>query len=166
MTTIRITRDTSLPPDRVLFGAYDFTERRVQVWPAVRADHFVVHSHGKTTADATEGTPTGIGSSWERCHYEWSTPGTVVATVTASNVYAVPGSSWQIEATGLPSGGSRVAMTWVRKFRRTPRGLLFGAAYRLLGRRLFGAYVAEVIENLERLDAAPAQGVKAIPLGP
>lgn len=153
MTTIRITRTSTVPAARVLFAAYDFTERRVEVWPAVRAAHLVVHSAGRCTADVTEGTPTGIGTSWERCHYDWSTPGVVVATVTASNVYAAPGSAWQLEATALPGGGCRVDMTWIRRFRRTPRGLLFGTAFRLMGRRLFAGYVRTVIGNLERLEA-------------
>lgn len=159
MTTIRITRTSTLPAARVLLAGYDFTERRIAVWPAVRAEHFVVHSAGQSGADVTEGTPAGIGTNWERCDYDWSMPGVVVATVTASNVYAVPGSAWQLEATDLPGGGSRVDMTWTRRFRRTPRGLLFGTAFRLVGRRIFGGYVGTVLENLERLDAAPVPDV-------
>lgn len=153
MTTIRITRKCTLSAERVLFSAYDFGERRMDVWPAVRAEHFVVHSRGEMTADVTEGTPTGIGTNWERCDYDWSTPGIVVATVTDSNVYAVQGSSWQLEARAVAGGGSEVVMTWTRQFRRTPRGLLFATAFRVLGRRLFGGYVRDVIANLERLDA-------------
>jgi len=153
MATIRITLDSSLPTSRVLFGGYDFSERRFAVWPAVRADHFVVHSRGDTTADVTEGTPAGIGTNWERCDYDWSTPGVVVATVTDSNVYAVPGSVWQMTATER-HGGSRVELTWFRKFRRTPRGILFGTAFRTVGRLLFAKYARDVIANLEQLDAA------------
>ena len=123
MTTIRIKLTTALPPDRVLYGAHDFGARRVDIWPAVRAEHFVVHSSGDKIADVTEGTPAGVGTNWERCHYDWSQPGTVIATVTESNVYAVPGSSWQIAATGAENS-SVVEMTWTRRFRRTPRGLL------------------------------------------
>jgi hypothetical protein len=153
MTTIRITLDTNLPPSRVLFGGYDLGARRFEVWPAVRAEHFVVHSRGNTTADVTEGTSTGIGTSWERCDYDWSTPGVVVATVTDSNVYAVPGSVWALTATEH-TGGSRVQMTWTRKFRHTPRGILFGTAFRTVGRLLFAKYARDVIANLERLEAA------------
>lgn len=157
MTTIRISRETSLPPDRVLFGAHDFSRRRIDVWPAVRAEHFVVHGRGQTTADVTEGTPAGIGTNWERCNYDWSTPGVVTATVTESNVYRVPGSAWQITATATDGGGSKVEMTWIRKFRRNPRGLLFGTAFRLVGRPIFAGYVREVMTNLERLEGASLQ---------
>ena len=49
MTTIRISATCSLPPERVLHAAYDFTARRIRVWPAVREEHFVVHDQGETS---------------------------------------------------------------------------------------------------------------------
>ena len=164
MTTIRIKLTSALPPERVLFGARDFGQRRFDVWPAVRAAHFTVHSHGHNVADVTEGTPAGIGINWERCDYDWSTPGVVVATVTDSNVYAVPGSAWQLTATES-NGGSHVEMTWIRRFRHTPRGIVFATAFRLLGRAMFRRYARQVIANLERLEATqadPTRGVQAI----
>src|SRR5690349_1136392 len=153
MATIRITRDSSLAPDRVLFCAYDLSARRVEVWPAVHAEHYVVHSRGDKTADITEGTPTGIGTSWERCHYDWSEPGTVIATVTDSNVYRAGASDWRITATER-DGGSRVEMTWTRQFRRTPRGLIFGTLFRVVGRPLFAGYVRDALRNMEQLEGA------------
>jgi hypothetical protein len=153
MTTIRITRESPVPPDRVLFAAHDFSARRVEVWPAVHAEHFVVHASGDTSADVTEGTPTGIGTNWERCRYDWSERGIVVATVTDSNVYRTPGSVWHITAREIDGGGSEVVMTWIRRFRRTPRGLLFATAFRLVGRLLFRGYVCDVMTNLERLES-------------
>lgn len=155
MPTIRVSLRSSLSPERVLLAARDFSARRVEVWPAVRAEHLVVHGCHGTTADVTEGTPTGIGTSWERCDYDWSAPGVVVATVTDSNVYRPADSAWRITAHEV-EGGSEIEMTWIRSFRRTPRGLLFGTAFRLLGRPLFRGYAREVIANLERLESAPA----------
>ena len=112
-------------------------------WPWLargpRSAHPVVHELGETTAHATEGTPTGIGINWERCRYDWSEPGRVTATVTGSNVYARPGSFWQLTAT--PSEhGSRVEMVWQRTFRRNP---------------IFGSYARQVIANLEQLERNP-----------
>src|ERR1700758_2689941 len=122
MTTIRVATDCTLAPPRVLHAPYDFGPRRTQVWPAVHAEPLTVHALGETTAEATEGTPAGIGINWERCRYDWSEPGRVTATVTDSNVYAHPGSSWQL--TAAPAArGSRVEMVWQRTFRRNPRGL-------------------------------------------
>jgi hypothetical protein len=147
MPTITITIDSSLPPERVLEAAVDFSQRRTKVFPAVEHEHFEMHSVETHTADVTEGTGTGIGISWERCRYDWSQSGPVVATVTDSNVYA-PGSSWHLTASPAPSG-ARVEMTWVRRFKHSPRGLLFGTAFRLIGRPMFRKYANQIIDNLE-----------------
>ena len=151
MATIRVHIDSTLPHDVVVLAARDFSARRTQVFPAVRADHLTVHGQAGTTADVTEGTPAGIGINWERCDYDWSELDRVVATVTASNVYASPGSRWELTATPTDRG-SRVEMTWVRRFRRTPRGLIFGTLFRLVGRPLFRGYARKVIMNVERLE--------------
>jgi hypothetical protein len=129
MSTIKIELDCPLPAERVLAAAYDFGSSRGEVWSAVHEQHLIVHELGETSADVTEGTPVGIGVNWERCDYDWSQPGRVTATVTDSNVYAHPGSSWAITATPADSSGSRVTMTWVRRFRRTPRGLIFDSLF-------------------------------------
>jgi Polyketide cyclase / dehydrase and lipid transport len=153
VATIRVSADTSVPPDRVLFAAHDFSERRADIFPAVSVPKLEVHGEGDTSADVTEGTRAGIGDNWERCDYDWSQPGSVTATVKDSNVYAVPGSSWDIKATSNETG-SRVEMTWVREFRRGPRGRIFGTAFRLFGNRLFDKYARDILENLEKLEAA------------
>src|SRR5262249_35256952 len=106
-----------------------------------------VHGIGDNWADATEGTGTGIGISWERCRYTWSSPGSVAAAVIDSNVYA-DGSSWTITAVPSPHG-SRVEMTWVREFKHNVRGRLFGILFRTAGRSLLGKYAKQVIDNLE-----------------
>ena len=146
-----IATECALPPARVLYAAYDFGPDRTLVWPAVRAEHLTVHQLSETTADATEGTPTGVGINWERCHYDWSQPGRVTATVTGSNVYAHPGSSWQLTA-AASKRGSRVEMVWQRTFCRNPRGLFFGTLFRIAGRPIFGHYARQVIANLEALE--------------
>ena len=150
MRTITFSFDSSLPPRSVLEAAHDFTDRRSNVFPAVEAEHFEVHSLADEHADVTEGTGTGIGISWERCRYDWSKPGSVTAVVTDSNVYA-PGSSWTITAIAAPQC-SRVEMTWARQFKHTSRGRLFGTAYRLVGRPIFGKYARKIIDNLETLE--------------
>lgn len=152
MTTIRVVADTTLPPDRVLFAAHDFSERRAEIFPAVSVPKLEVHARGETSADVTEGTRAGFGDNWERCDYDWSSPGSVKATVKESNVYAVPGSSWELKATRSDTG-SRVEMIWIREFRRNARGRIFGTAFRLIGNRIFNKYGRDVIENLERAEA-------------
>lgn len=152
MTTIRVVAQTTLPPDRVLFAARDFSERRAEIFPAVSVPKLEIHSEDQTSADVTEATRAGFGDNWERCDYDWSKPGSVTATVTNSNVYAVPGSSWVIKATAN-DGGSQVEMAWIREFRGNARGRIFGTAFRLLGNRIFNKYGRDVLENLERIEA-------------
>ena len=154
MTTIRVMAETSVPADHVLFAAHDFSERRAEIFPAVSVPKLEVHGQSATSADVTEGTRAGIGDNWERCDYDWSRAGSVTATVKDSNVYAVPGSSWEIKAT--PDGpGSRVEMTWVREFRRGARGRIFGTAFRLFGQRIFDKYGRDILANLEKVEAGP-----------
>ena len=151
MTTIHILTESSLPASRALAAGFDFSARRADVFPAVSLEYFEVHDLGDTWADVTEGTKAGIGINWERCRYDWSQPGSVKAIVTDSNVYAVPGSSWELRATPI-EGGSRVEMIWTRNFARSPRGAIFGALYRLVGKPMFGRYVREVLDNLRSLE--------------
>jgi hypothetical protein len=153
VTTIRVIAETALDPEQVLAAARDFSSRREEVFPAVSMDRMEVHGLEDTTADVTEGTSTGIGSNWERCDYDWSADGIITATVTDSNVYAVPGSSWKMTARANASG-SEVEMVWDRTFQRGLRGRLFGTAFRLFGSRIFRGYGHEVIANLEKLEAS------------
>jgi hypothetical protein len=153
VTTIRVVATTPVPPDRVLHAARDFSERRAEIFPAVSVPKLEVHSQGETSADVTEGTTAGFGDNWERCDYDWSRAGSVVATIKESNVYAVPGSSWEIKATA-EDGGSRVEMIWIRDFQGNARGRIFGTAFRFLGNRIFNKYGRDILENLENLEAA------------
>ena len=151
MQTIRVVLHSSLAPERVLQAAYDFSERRAEVWPAVSVPRLTVHDRGDTWADVTEGTRAGPVVNWERCRYDWSQPGFVTATVTDSNVYAFPASSWEITATP-GDNGSHVEMIWVREFKPGPRGRLFGTLFRIVGARLFSGYARDVLTNLERIE--------------
>jgi Polyketide cyclase / dehydrase and lipid transport len=151
MTEIRVVTDSPLPAERVLVAARDFSLRRAEVFPAVRIEHFEVHDLGDDWADVTEGTPAGIGINWERCHYDWSQPGSVKATVTSSNVYAASGSSWELRATPTDAG-SRVEMIWRREFTSSSRGRVFGTLFRLIGKPIFGRYARETLENLRQLE--------------
>jgi len=157
MTTIHVVADSPLPAARVLEAARDFSDLRAEIWPAVSLEYMEVHELGDTSADVTEGTKAGVGVNWERCRYDWSLPGSVIATVTASNVYAVPGSSWQLRAT--PDGdGSRVEMIWTREFNPGARGRVFGTLYRLVGKPMFGRYARQTLGNLLRLEQRGESG--------
>jgi hypothetical protein len=71
MRTVHITMASHLTPERVLAAVYDFSARRAELFPAVSTDHLEIHELGSKSADVTEGTATGIGVNWERCHHDW-----------------------------------------------------------------------------------------------
>jgi len=155
MTTIHVTIQSRLSPERVLAAGYDFSPRRAEIFPAVSIPHFEVHELGASSADVTEGTPVGVGTNWERCRYDWSQPGSVKALVTDSNVYQPASSSWELRATSVATGSS-VEMIWIREFTHTRRGRIFGTLFRLIGQPIFTREAKRMIRNLERLEAATA----------
>jgi len=152
---ITVVGDVEIAPERVLAASFDFSERRERLFPAVSLKRMTVHSLGATTADVTEGTRAGPFVFWERCVYDWSEPGRVTAVVTDSNVYAFPGSSWEIGATGTDRG-TQVTMTWTRRFQRRLRGRFMGFVYRHDGERTFTKYARQILSNLDQdTDTAP-----------
>jgi len=155
MRTVHVTMSSHLTPERVLAAASDFSACRAEIFPAVSMEHLEIHELGFASADVTEGTPVGIGVNWERCRYDWSTPGLVTARVVDSNVYAPRASCWVLRVTP-DSAGSRVEMTWEREFRTGVRGRIFGTLFRVLGTRLFSRYARQILDNLETRATADA----------
>jgi len=154
--TIDITVETELAPEVVLEAAHDFRmPRRSKIFDAVQPKYFILHSQGADQADVTEGTRAGPIVNWERCNYDWSQPGKVVAVVKDTNIYAVPGSTWELTAARI-DGKTRVHMIWTRAFKRRPKALLFSFAYHHFGRKLFGDYVRQIMAAMEAADRAPA----------
>ena len=150
MRTVHVTISSQLDPQVVLAAGWDFSARRADVFPAVSTDHLQVHQLHPRSADVTEATPVGIGLNWERCHYDWATPGVVTANVIDSNVYQPGGSRWVLRAAPDPAG-SRIEMIWVRQFRSGLRGRIFGTLFRLVGKRIFTRYATQIVRNLESL---------------
>jgi hypothetical protein len=48
VTTIRVGVETTVPPDRVLYAARDFSERRAEIFPAVSVAKLEVHAQGES----------------------------------------------------------------------------------------------------------------------
>ena len=148
--TIPVSQETTVSADSVLKMARDFSEQREAIFPAVSVRHMTVHALDDSTADVTEGTRLGPFVVWERCRYDWSTPGRVTATVTDSNVYGFPGSSWELVAVSTGSG-ARVDMTWTRWFQRRAFGRVMGFVYRHFGQRSFTKYAHDIVKNMEAI---------------
>jgi hypothetical protein len=150
VVSVHVTADSSLPPEKVLEGARDFSHRRAEVWPLVQSRYLRVHETGDTFAEVTEGTFVA-GLFWERSRYDWSEPGVVKATVLDSNVFR-PGSTWELRATPR-NGGSSVAMTLNRDFQSGLKGKIasavnhgFGDRWRRFG---WGRMLRQVLGRLE-----------------
>ena len=148
MITVRVHAETTLSAGRVLEAAHDFSPVRTTVWPAVADEYFEVHAVNELSADVTEGSKSGPLLGWERCDYDWSRPGVVIATVTDSNLYRA-GSTWEITATDS-AGRTSVDMTWRRRF-KPGLGWVVAIVYRTLGRTLLGSDARKMLRNLERL---------------
>ncbi len=145
--TLRATVDTSVSPSEVIAGVTDFSPRRAEIWPNVRAGHFEVHDQGETWAEATEELwPTGI---YERCRYDWSDPGHVMATILDSNALR-PGSTWNLTATGT-EGGTHVEAVFVRDYKAGFRGVFAHVVNRLAGNRLAASDLRRALASIERL---------------
>jgi hypothetical protein len=39
-------------------------------------------------------------------------------------------------------------MTWTRRFKHSPRGLLFGTAYRMIGKPMFNRYARDILAKM------------------
>jgi hypothetical protein len=143
---IGVTAQTSAPPERVLEAARDFSQRRAEVWPNVSVNHLDVHESGETFADVTEGLFNGL--FWERCRYDWSKPGTVVATVRDSNILQ-PGSSWQIKA-ARNADRTHVEAIFVREYKGGLKGRFARTVFRIAGRWLAASDLRRALSKLEQ----------------
>jgi hypothetical protein len=145
MVDIRFTRNTSVPPQRILAAATDFSTRRPEHWPNLDPARYRLLSLGDTAAEAIEGS-TVLGGIWAHERYDWSTPGVVRAEVADSNVFAT-GSSWELRVRPA-DGGSTVEWVSVRH-PRGMRGRILTAMLALAGRRKLGAALDETLRRLE-----------------
>ena len=140
--------ESSASADRVLKAARDFSARRAELWRDVHVEHLEVHDSGETWADVTEGNPWPIGLVWERLHYDWSEPGALKGRVIASNIFK-PGSTWEIHATALDGGGSRVEILAVRHLRGV-KGWMLAPLFPLgLARRDVADYLRRFLAKVE-----------------
>lgn len=158
MVTIKLAVETPLPPERVLEAAHDFSERRADVWPNVRARRIEVHKSGENFAEVTEGTWVA-GVFWERNRYDWSQPGSVKATVVDSNIFR-PGSTWELRASAR-DGGSVVEMVLNRSFRRGPKGRMAGTVHHTVGKLVWAWFLRSALRTIERQTAEPSRALVA-----
>jgi hypothetical protein len=128
--------ETSATPDQVIEAMIDFSPNRPNRWPALSEKAFEVYHVGDTEADVREGQD--FPRLWSTWHYDWSVPGTVTLTVTASDAMA-PGGYMTLTAVPAQRGGSSVHGVWEQTSTNV-KGLLGVAMMRVVGRRFLSAY--------------------------
>lgn len=148
--TLTVAAETPLTPAQALEMAYDFSDRRADVWPNVNLKYLDVHELGAASADVTEGM-WFLGHIWERCRYEWSDASGVTATVRDSNILE-PGSTWHFEATDH-DGRTQVVTTFVRRYRGGAKGHFAETLFRVLGAKLAAWDLRRALKAVERREA-------------
>jgi hypothetical protein len=144
---------TTASPEQVIeIAGKDFSPRRAEIWPNVRASRLVVNDRGEGFVEATEGGTGPARFVWERSRYEWPQPGGVRATVIDSNAF-LPGTTFELRASAR-EGGSRVEMILDRRFRPTGWGRVGYALNRVFGARGFSFMLRQMLKAVEKRLAA------------
>ena len=134
--------ETSVPPERMLAAAADFSERRPDHWPGITRKSYRVYSLGDGVAEVNEG-------SWpihSRVRYEWSRDTVRGVTVDCTTVAA--GSIWQLRARSRQGGGSVVDVHFDFFFQGP--GLMVWALIQLLGPGTLKKHFRRTVDILER----------------
>jgi hypothetical protein len=95
--------ETSVPAERLLAAATDFSARRPDLWPTITRKRYRVVSIGDHQAEAEEGT-TPVR---HRYAYVWNDEGVVRATTVDATVMNT-GSIWELRVRPRDGGGSNV----------------------------------------------------------
>jgi hypothetical protein len=125
--------ESPLQPDAVLEALTDFTERRLELWPAIDPKVYRVHEVSASSALVTEGTEV-MGGIWATELYEWNGSRTVRATIQQSNFWH-PGGTWELTAAPRNSGGSILRVTRDRRAKNA-KSRLFEVMMRVVGPRV------------------------------
>ena len=133
MARIRFEVESPLEPDAVLGALTDFSERRLELWPAIDPDVYQLHEQSTSSALVTEGTDF-MGGIRATELYEWNGSGSVRATIQESNFWH-PGGTWELTAAALPGGGSVLNVTRDRRAKNA-KAMVFETMMRLVGARL------------------------------
>lgn len=134
---------TQLPPGAVIDALTDFSPTRVDRWPNMDRDHYLLHQQGPGWAEVTEGTSV----AWERERYEWdAAKGEVTIRTLDSNTWG-PGSGWRYRLSPNAGGGSTVDVT-VERHGIGARGRLIELLVALGGRRLLKSQMEQALKDL------------------
>jgi hypothetical protein len=152
MATIHLDQKTKLTSEQYVAGLTDFGPGRSKVFSKSADDYLKVHHLGSAEADVTEGS----GGVWERLHYDWSNPNSVVLTTTDSNIWG-GASGYTYTFTRLPNGMTDVDVVIVREGKNA-KGRILGLVLGTVGKGVLGKAFGNSIKTIEaRNSGAPAR---------
>jgi hypothetical protein len=153
MTTIKVTEQTTATPEQFLAALTDFGPHRSEIWTNSQPEFLVVHAHGDTWADVTEGSK-AAGAVWERLRYDWSNPTDIVLTTTASNTWG-RASGHRYTLTQAPDGVTTITTVIVRDG-ISIKGRLIGGVLAVFGTSLIRKTFRTALRAIEARGAATA----------
>jgi len=137
--------ETSVPPERVIAAATDFTDRRPDLWPGLTRSQYKVLEMGDTSSLVREGT----ANLWVVEKYDWSEPSVVRWTLQESN-FCRPGTVWEMRVSPREGGGTRVDVVLERNYKGW-RGAMVQIPFDIFGgARILRRYLLRTLAILER----------------
>jgi Polyketide cyclase / dehydrase and lipid transport len=137
--------ESTVPPERVIAAATDFSDRRPDIWPALSRSQYRVLEKGDKGALVREGTAV----LWAVEKYDWSEPGVVSWTVQESN-FLRPGTVWEMRVTPTEGGGSKVDVTMERNYKGARGGFMQLTLDIFGGARMLRRLLRRTLDILER----------------
>jgi len=155
MTAIDVTERTSATPQQFLDALTDFGPHRSEVWTNSKPEFLVVHDHGDTWADVTEGSK-AAGAVWERLRYDWSNPTDIVLTTTDSNIWG-RGSGHRYTLTRDADGSTSVHAVIIRNG-ISFKGRMIAALLAPVGKTFISKNLRTTLRAIEARSAQPGGG--------
>lgn len=151
-TVIHLHQATTLTPGQFIAGLTNFGPGRSKLFPNSTDEYLKVHRRGRFEADVTEGS----GGIWERLHYDWSDPRSVVLTTTDSNVWGgLSGHTYTF--TRRPDGTTDIEVVIVRDGKNL-KGRVLGFVLGVIGRRVLGRAFEKSVKAIEARIASAHPG--------
>jgi hypothetical protein len=147
MPSIRITGKTSVSPEQFVASLKDFGPTRSTAWGNSQPGFLVVHDQGSTWAEVTEGS-NFFGGVWERLHYDWSEPNTIILRTLDSNVWSNK-SSWRYELSEAPDGSGTTIKYTIARFGHNKKAYIILILMSLVGKPVLTRNFHRTLRTIE-----------------
>ena len=147
MASISIKGKTSVSPEKFIASLKDFGPTRETIWGNSQSRFLAVHDQGPTWAEVTEGS-NFFGGVWERLHYDWSKPDTIILRTLDSNVWSDK-SSWRYKLSEAPDGSGTTIEYIITRFARNKRAYAILILMRLVGKPILTKNFHKTLRAIE-----------------